>query len=121
MEDVAAAKQAVASISAAELKDLMGSDGVLIVDVRDAPELSRTGCVPGAINVSRGMIEFRADDSMPTHDPAFSRDKTVVVYCASGARAALAGKALMELGYVDVRTLGTLKAWTDAGGEVERG
>ena len=119
MHDVAAARKAVQPITAQELQAILGHEDVLVVDVRDAPELIATGKIPGALNVSRGTLEFQADDTMPTHNAAFVRDKTVVVYCASGARAALCGRALQDLGYPNVRNLGSLKAWTDAGGAVE--
>ena len=66
------------------------------------------------------MLEFRADPESPYHDPAFSRDKTVIVYCASGGRSALAGKTLQELGYRDVRNLGGFKDWVESGGAVEK-
>lgn len=119
MQDVAAAKAAVKTITAQELEEIIENDDVLVVDVRDAPELSATGKIAGALNVSRGMLEFRADDQTPMHNPAFSRDKTVVVYCATGGRAALSCKALMDLGYGDVRCLGSIKSWIDAGGDIE--
>lgn len=117
---VAAAKAAVTPITPAELKDILGRDDVLVVDVRDPAEVADTGKVPGAVVVPRGLLEFRACASTPMHDKTFSPDKTVVLYCASGGRAALAGKTLMDLGYTDVRTLGALKDWVDAGGKVER-
>lgn len=117
---VAEAKAIVPSISPEDLKGILGQDGVLIVDVRDAPELTDTGKVQGALNVSRGMLEFRADEATPYHNKAFAKDKTIVLYCASGGRAALAGKALMELGYQDVRNLGAFKDWVEAGGAVEK-
>jgi rhodanese-related sulfurtransferase len=44
----------------------------------------------------------------------------VIVYCASGGRSALAGKALKDLGYRDVRNLGAFKEWAENGGAVEQ-
>ena len=90
MDKVAAAKQAVPAISAEDAAKLLGRQDVIFVDVRDAEEVAQSGKIRGALNVSRGMLEFRADDATPYHNPAFSRDKTVVLYCASGGRAALA-------------------------------
>jgi rhodanese-related sulfurtransferase len=66
------------------------------------------------------MLEFRADEASPYHHPAFSRDKTVILYCASGGRSALAGKALRELGYEDVRNLGAFKDWAEKGLPTEK-
>lgn len=121
MDNVAAAKQAVPAISAEEAAKLLGRHDVIFVDVRDAEEVAQSGKIYGALNVSRGMLEFRADDATPYHNPAFSRDKTVVLYCASGGRSALGGKALMDMGYAKVRNLGGFKAWADSGLPVERG
>lgn len=120
MDKVAAAKSVVPAISPAEAAELLGRDDVLFVDVRDAEEVASSGKILGALNVSRGMLEFRADDRTPYHNPAFSRDKTIVLYCASGGRSALAGKALMDMDYADVRNLGGFKPWVDDGLPTER-
>ena len=72
------------------------------------------------MHAQRGLIEFKADSAMPSHDPAFQKDRTVIVYCASGGRSALAGKTLKDMGFTDVRNLGGFKGWVDAGGEVEK-
>lgn len=120
MDIIAEAKAMVPSINPQELMRLMGQSNVLIVDVRDASELTDTGKVQGALNISRGMLEFRADEALPSHNKAFAKDKTIIVYCASGGRSALAGKALVELGYQDVRSLGAFKDWVEAGGAVDK-
>lgn len=96
------------------------ADGALVVDVRDAPEVEASGKVPGAVNVSRGMIEFRADPETQYHNPEFRRDRPVILYCASGGRSALAGKVLKDMGYEQVWNLGGFRDWTEAGGEVEQ-
>jgi rhodanese-related sulfurtransferase len=119
-EMLAAANAAVPRIGREEAAALMERGDVLVVDVRDAPELQASGKVEGAVHVSRGMLEFRADPGSPYHDPAFDPDRTVIVYCASGGRSALAGKALQDLGYRDVRNLGAFKDWAENGGAVER-
>src|SRR5262252_622269 len=105
MDQVAAAKAAVPSISPQEAAKLQ-AQGALIVDVRDAPELQASGKAKGALHVSRGMLEFKADPKSPYHDKAFDPNKTIILYCASGGRSALSGKALKELGFKDVRNLG---------------
>ncbi len=119
-EMLAAANAAVPRIGREEAAALMAEGKALVVDVRDAPELQATGKVAGAKHVSRGMLEFRADPDSPDHDPDFARDRTVILYCASGGRSALAGKALQDLGFRDVRNLGAFKDWAEGGGAVER-
>ncbi len=120
MDRVAEAKAVVPDIGPDEVKSLMGRENVLIVDVRDDAEVASTGKVQGALHVSRGMLEFRADETTPYHNEAFSKDKTIILYCATGGRSALGGKALLDLGYKDVRNLGGFPAWVESGGDVEK-
>ena len=116
---LAAANATVPKVTREEAQALIDRGDVLVVDVRDSPELQAAGKVKDAKNVSRGMLEFRADPASPYHDPAFDPARTVIVYCASGGRSALAGKALQDLGYRDVRNLGAFKEWVENGGAVE--
>lgn len=113
-----AANEAVPKISADEARKLMAKDA-LVVDVRDGTEVAKTGKLKGAVHVSRGMIEFRADSDTPYHDPQFRKDRPVILYCASGGRSALAGKVLKDMGYTNVHNLGGFKDAADAGLEVE--
>ena len=119
-ELMAAANQAVPRLQPDEVRKLMDQPDLLIVDVRDAPEVQASGKLKGAVHVSRGMLEFRADPDSPAHDKAFQRDKTVLVYCASGGRSALAGKLLKDFGYATVYNAGGFKELADAGLETER-
>src|SRR5215469_10427398 len=64
-EMLAEANAAVPRLSPAEVRDMVGKGNVLIVDVRDAPELAAGGKLKGAVNASRGMLEFRADPESP--------------------------------------------------------
>jgi rhodanese-related sulfurtransferase len=115
-----AANGAVPKITPADAKALMAKGGTLVIDVRDAPEVEKSGKVAGAVNVSRGMLEFRADPDSPYHDANFAKDKTVIVYCASGGRSALSGKVLKDMGYEKVFNLGAFKDWAEQGGAVEK-
>ncbi len=115
-----AANAAVPRIAPAQARELMAKGNALVVDVRDAPEVEKSGKVAGAVNVSRGMLEFRADPDSPYHDKNFARDKTVIVYCASGGRSALSGKVLKDLGYEQVFNMGAFKDWAESGGAVDK-
>lgn len=115
-----AANAVVPRITPAQAKEMIAHGNALVVDVRDGPELAASGKVAGAIHVSRGLLEFRADPDLPSHDKNFAKDKTVILYCGSGGRAALAGKMLKDLGYENVFNLGGFKDWADSGGQVEK-
>jgi rhodanese-related sulfurtransferase len=114
-----AANAMVPRVTAAEAREMIAKGNTLVVDVRDAPEVAQSGKVAGAVHVSRGMLEFRADPESPYHDKNFAKDKTLIVYCASGGRSALSGKVLKDLGYDRVYNLGAFKDWTESGGAVD--
>ena len=118
---LAEANASIQKLSPAEAGEKIRSGDVLVLDVRDAAEVQQSGKIKGALNVSRGLLEFRADPDSPYHDPAFDRDRTVILYCASGGRSAMAGKTLRDLGYRDVRNLGAFKDAAAAGLETEPG
>ncbi|OBF35841.1 rhodanese [Mycobacterium sp. ACS1612] len=119
-ELVEAANAVVPKITPAQAQEMIAKGNALVVDVRDGQEVEQSGKVAGAVHVPRGMLEFRADPESPYHDANFAKDKTVIVYCASGGRSALSGQALKELGYTEVYNMGSFKDWADSGGPVDR-
>lgn len=88
----------------------------LLLDVRDADEY-RNGHIPGAVNISRGLLEFKF-----TNDPTLeSRDLNIVLYCKTSGRAALSAKALKDMGYHHVQSIaGGFDAWEQAGKPVAK-
>ena len=115
-----AANAAVPKVTPTEAREMIGKGNTLVVDVRDAPEVEKSGKIAGALHVSRGMLEFRADPDSPYHDKHFAKDKAVILYCASGGRSALSGKTLKDLGYDKVYNVGAFKDWVESGGEVDK-
>jgi len=94
-----AANAVVPKVTPTQAREMMAKGNTLVVDVRDALELEKSGKVAGAVHHSRGMLEFRADPESPYYDKSFARGKTIIIYCASGGRSALAGKVLKDMGY----------------------
>src|ERR1700749_4572587 len=111
-----AANAAVPKITPAEAREKIAKGNTLLLDIRDGTEVQASGKAAGAVHVSRGLLEFRADPDSPTHDKNFSRNKTVLIYCASGGRASLAGKLLKDMGYNEVYNIGGFKDWAESGG-----
>lgn len=105
-----AANAAVERIDSARAQQLV-ADGALLLDIRDTPELEKSGRAAGSHHIPRGMLEFRADPSTQFHDPELRQDRVIVLHCASGGRAALAGKLLKDMGYEQVYNLGGLNDW----------
>ena len=67
-----AANAAVPKITPMQAREMIGKGNTLVVDVRDAPEVEKSGKIAGAVHVSRGMLEFRADPASPFYDKNFS-------------------------------------------------
>jgi len=106
---VAKAKGRIKEITPQELHGILG--GVQIIDVREAEEYL-AGHLPGAVNIPRGLLEFRVDG----HPVLCDRGCTIVMQCQSGGRSALATVAMQELGYKNVVNLaGGYAAWKAAG------
>jgi rhodanese-related sulfurtransferase len=116
---LAQANAAVPKLSPSEAAEKMRSGNVLVVDVRDPTEVQQTGKIKGAVNVSRGMLEFRADPESQYHNSAFQKDATILLHCASGGRSALAGKTLQDMGYTAVFNIGGFKDLAEAGIDTE--
>ena len=117
---VAEANREIRVLSVAEAVALHGRDDVLFVDLRDVRELAKTGRIPGARHVPRGLLEFWIDPKSPYHKPFFAEDRTFVFYCAVSWRSALATKAAQDMGLAPVAHFeGGFDAWTEAGGPVE--
>lgn len=115
-----AANASVPRIAPGEAREMIAKGNTLVLDVRDGTEVAASGKIAGALHVSRGLLEFRADPDSPAHDKNLSKDKTILVYCGSGGRAALSGKLLKDMGYDHVYNLGGFKDWVDSGGEIEK-
>ncbi|HEY2164909.1 MAG TPA: rhodanese-like domain-containing protein [Gemmatimonadaceae bacterium] len=85
---------------------------VVLVDVREIQEVNAVK-IPGSVHVPRSHLESRIEAQV-------ARDANVVVYCGSGNRSVLAADTLQTMGYSTVASMsGGIRAWADAGGEVE--
>lgn len=115
-----AANASVPRITPAQAKEMIGRANVVVVDVRDAVEVAQSGKIAGAVHIPRGLLEFKAAPDSPAHDTNLDRNKTIILYCGTGGRSALAGKTLKDLGYQEVYNLGGFKDWADSGGPIDR-
>ena len=92
-------------ISAEEAKEIMDSTADLVlIDVREEDEYAQ-GHIAGALLVPYGEIADRADSEL------LDKDQTILVYCRSGRRSAIAAQTLAELGYTDVKDFGGIIDW----------
>ena len=110
---VAEAKQNVCEKSVSECKALFDEGGYLFLDCRE-PKEYKMGHVPGAVNIPRGLLEFKVANKIP------EKDTKIVMYCKKGGRGCLAACTLCRMGYTDVVNMGGgWLAWEKAGYPVE--
>ncbi len=104
------AKAKIREVTPADVKAMIDAkEKIIILDVRDREEFE-TGYIPGAINLSRGLLEFKIEKLIP------DKNAKVIVYCGIDLRGPLATKTLNELGYANaVNIIGGLNAWKAAG------
>jgi rhodanese-related sulfurtransferase len=108
-ELVEEAKAGIKTISAAEAYAIFGKSGVIFLDVREPDEFN-AGHIPGAINIPRGLLESRVGEQIT------DKNTTIVVYCRSGVRSALASATLVKMGYKGILNMdGGWKAWQKEG------
>ncbi|KQT83170.1 rhodanese-like domain-containing protein [Aurantimonas sp. Leaf443] len=99
---VTEASRTITTLTAAEAAQRAGKPDTVFVDIREREELQRTGMVAGAIHAPRGLLEFYADPSSPNHMVALAPERSLLLYCASGGRSALAAAALSQMGFPHV-------------------
>jgi len=103
----------ITTISVAEAKAMLDKGGSIFLDVRE-PKEYKSGHVPGAMNVPRGLLEFKIGTKIS------DKNASVVVYCKTGGRSSLASYTLVRMGYKNVKNMdGGWKAWVKAGYPVE--
>ena len=112
---VTLAKSCIKEVSLADAPQAIQNADILL-DVREADEYA-SGHIPGAIHMSRGMLEFK----LSSNPQLSARDLKIVLYCKTSGRAALASKALHEMGYQNVQSIsGGFDAWVEAGNPVAK-
>tara|TARA_B100000575_G_C22634682_1_gene391854 strand:+ start:118 stop:492 length:375 start_codon:yes stop_codon:yes gene_type:complete len=91
----------------------------VFIDVRDSGDIVKSGTIAGALRIPRGFLEFAADESLPYFNEKLNKDADIVLVCAAGGQAALAGKTLKDMGYQNVFNVGGIADWIAAGGKSE--
>jgi rhodanese-related sulfurtransferase len=107
-----AAKARVQQTDVATLKQRIDAgEAFYLIDVREADEFAR-GAIPGAIHLSKGIIERDINEVAP------HQDAPIVLYCGGGSRSALAADNLQTMGYTRVESMnGGYRGWLQASEE----
>lgn len=110
---VAEAKQSVCEKSVSACKALFDQERYIFLDCRETKEY-KLGHIPGAVNIPRGVLEFKVGNKLP------EKDTGIIMYCRKGNRGCLAACTLNKMGYQNVLNMGGgWLAWEKAGYPVE--
>ena len=101
----ASSESSYQQISQEEAKEMMDTQDVIILDVREQDEYD-SGHIPGAVLLPVGTID---DTTAAQVIP--EKDSTVLVYCRSGNRSKTASAALADLGYTNIYEFGGINTW----------
>jgi rhodanese-related sulfurtransferase len=94
----------------------MSAPNALLIDVRE-PDEYRQGHISGAINIPRGMLEFKISNEPSLQDLA----RPLLIYCKTSGRAALSVVALQTMGFTNTCSLaGGFDGWVAAGQAVSK-
>lgn len=89
--------------------------GIIVIDVREPAEYE-AGHLPNAINIPRGLLEFKTGD----HPALANKDAQILLYCKTGGRSALATHSLQRIGYTQAASMaGGYEAWSTGGQKVD--
>ena len=93
----------IKTINTTEALNLVKENQCNLIDIRDIRELEKEGKVENSIHIPRGMLEFWIDpNSQYFKEGKLDLEKEMVLFCAAGARSALAAKTLKEMGFEKV-------------------
>jgi rhodanese-related sulfurtransferase len=111
---VVEAKSQIKEVSTAEAQALMTKR--TIIDVREYDEYA-AGHLPGAINIPRGVLEFKIGTVAECLDKA----RPYLIYCRTSGRAAMSTVQLQRIGYADVISMaGGFEVWNTEGRPTEK-
>ena len=95
-------------------KMLAAGEKAVLIDVREDNEWA-AGHAAGAVHLGKGIIERDIESQIP------DKGAKLVLYCGGGFRSALAGDALLQMGYINVISLdGGWRAYQQSGLPVEK-
>jgi len=110
---VGEAKKNICEVSVVEAKASLDKGEYVFLDCRTKKEF-KMGHIPGAINIPRGLLEFKIAKKVP------DKNAKIVMYCKVGGRGCLATCTLCRMGYKNAVNMGGgWKAWEKAGYPIE--
>jgi|TARA_B110000967_G_scaffold20685_1_gene19317 rhodanese-related sulfurtransferase len=113
------ANDQIKKLSYEETVEIIHNSKHVIIDVREESEVNFSGLIKNAVNIPRGVIEFKLKPNSLQNPINIDSDTTILVYCAAGFRSALAAKSLEDAGFDNVFNIGGFAEWISNGGDLE--
>ncbi len=110
MELVNQVKNQIKELDVKNVKNKLDSSStqLVLIDVRETEEWDE-GFIPGAIHLSKGIIERDIEKIIP------NKNSEIILYCGGGYRSMLAADNIQKMGYNNVISMsGGIKAWVNA-------
>ncbi|MGK0248002.1 MAG: rhodanese-related sulfurtransferase [Oleispira sp.] len=109
-DDLLIAARAEINAVCSDRAETLLAEQALVLDVRESTEFQR-GHLPNAINIPRGVLEFKVDDHPDLND----HQRNILIYCKNGGRSTLAAYTLKQMGFSQVEMLiGGFDGWSGA-------
>ena len=99
-DDLLASACAEINLVAAERAEELIALNALVLDVREPAEF-QAGHLPHAVNVPRGVLEFKVGN----HPDLSDGQRSILIYCKNGGRSTLAAYTLKQMGFSQVEML----------------
>lgn len=96
--------QGYKSITPQEVIDIIGSEGVYLIDVREIEEFSKSH-IDGAINIPLSNLTQTVEGQIA------DKDSILIVYCQGGIRSAKSARLLFNMEYINVFDVGGIDNW----------
>jgi rhodanese-related sulfurtransferase len=107
-DDLLIAARAEINLVDAHRAETLIAEQALVLDVREPAEFQR-GHLPNAINIPRGVLEFKVGDHPDLNDS----QRNILIYCKNGGRSTLAAYTLKQMGFSQVEMLiGGFDGWS---------
>lgn len=114
-DDFLTAARAEINLVDADRAEVLIAQQVLVLDVREPAEFQQ-GHLPHAVNIPRGVLEFKVGDHPSLND----NQRQILIYCKNGGRSTLAAYTLKQMGFTRVEMLvGGFDGWSGTVHSVE--
>lgn len=114
-DDLLAEARAEVSLAEAERAEILIAEQALVLDVREPAEF-QMGHLPNAVNVPRGVLEFKVG----SHPDLSDSQRSILIYCKNGGRSTLAAYTLKQMGFSHVEMLvGGFDNWSGSVHQIE--